>query len=164
MNYKRTKYGTFMYNLTMKIGKWLDKHAFFYWLLLFTNGILESIAGFFVALFFILMGHKPYKNHKGIYFMFGNNWGGFSLSFVAVIANNMSENYTKETIAHENGHSYQVCYLGVLWFFLVAMPSQVRWCIDTYKLKHNKKRIDYDAIWFEGSATDLGKLVCNLYK
>lgn len=162
MQYNRTKFGTFMYNLTMKIGRWLDKHSFFYWLLLFTNGIIETIASLFVLLFFILMGYKPHKNHKGVYFIYGNNWGGFSLSFVAVIADNMGSDYTKETIAHENGHSYQVCYLGVLWFFMVAIPSQIRWLRDTYNSKHNKPNIPYDLVWFEGSATDLGKEVCNI--
>lgn len=154
---KRTKFGCRMYLFTMKWGEWIDRVSFFYYLLMFTWGILEVIAGFFVFLFMLITGHKPHRNHRGIYFMFGNNWGGFSLGLTQVIANNMGNDWTLHTIQHECGHSYQVTYLGPLWFFFVGIPSQIRWFIDNYQIKHGLERIDYDAAWFEGSATDLGK-------
>lgn len=79
------------------------------------------------------------------------------MGLTQVVANDMGDVWTSHTIHHECGHSYQMTLFGPFWFFFVAIPSQVRWCIDTYKANHNLKRIDYDAVWFEGSATDLGE-------
>lgn len=159
MNYqdRRTKFGKTMYSFTMKWGREIDKSPFYYYLLMFTWGILETVAGFFVFLFMVMMGYKPIKNHRGFYFMYGSNWGGFSLGLTQVIANDMGDAWTERTIRHECGHSYQVTYLGPLWFFFVGIPSQIRWCIDTYNCKHHLPRLDYDRAWFEGSATDLGE-------
>lgn len=159
--YNRTKFGTFFYNFTLKWGMKIDSFLFLYYFLMLTWGSLETIAGFFVFLFMIITKHKPHKNHRGFYFFVGDNWGGFSLGLTQIIANNMGDSWTQHTIAHECGHSYQVTYLGPFWFFFVAIPSQIRWSIDRYNIKHNKPRAAYDAVWFEGSATDLGEKVCN---
>ena len=160
-NYKRTKAGEFMYNLTMKCGKWLDKHVVAYWFLLISWGFIECLAALFVMIFLLITGHLPHKNHRGIYFFIGNNWGGFSLGFIQVIANNMGDDWTNHSIRHECGHSYQVCLLGPLWLFIVAIPSQIRWSINYYNDKHHISNKPYDAAWFEGSATDLGEEVCS---
>ena len=157
---KRTKLGQFMYNITYKFSAFIDKHSWLYWLLILANGILETIIGCVIALGLILLGHRAHRNHSGVYFIIGNNWGGFSMGFVSVIADNMGETYTTRTIAHECGHSYQVCLFGILWFFVVGIPSQIRYLRDCYCKKNNKLCPEYDSIWFEGEATDFGRDYC----
>lgn len=157
---KRTKVGKFAYSFTMKWGRWLDKKPWLYWVLILTWGCLESIAAIAAAIVLAFSGHKKHASHLGCYFIAGNNWGGFSLGIVRVIAGNMSKEWTKHTIQHECGHAYQIAMLGPLWVFIVAIPSQIRWLIDRRRMKKKEEGIDYDAAWFEGSATELGEELC----
>lgn len=156
---RRTPYGREMYTLVYDWAVWLDKHPWLYYLLLLTWGCVESLMGLSVALVMILSGHKPKKAHRGFYFTCGRSWGGFSLSFVSVIEKDGSEGWNRLGIAHECGHSYQVALLGIFWFALVGIPSQMRWIRDRILYKANKDRPDYDLIWFEGEATDSGKFL-----
>lgn len=151
---KRTVLGRFFYSLSYRWGIWIDKHVWLYYLLLCTWGVLETIAGLSVALAMIISGHRPNKSHRGFYFLAGDNWGGFSLSFIDVIGKNMGDEWTVHTIHHECGHSYQVALFGPFWLFLVAVPSQVRWCIAA-----SGREITYEKAWFEESATDVGNEV-----
>ena len=163
--YERTKLGSFLYNLSVKIAISLDKKPALYFLLLFTWGMIETLVGLFILLILIICGKKPKRYHRSLYFIVGSNWGGFSCSFISVIANDMGTEYTIDTIEHELGHSYQVCWLGPLWIFVVAVPSICRYWRDYYCRKKQKDCPEYESIWFEGSATDSGKAVCkSLYE
>lgn len=156
----RSILGNFAYDITFRFSVFLDRHEWLYWVLLFTWGILESIAGLAIALALMIIGKRPHRNHRGIYFIVGNNWGGFSMSFVSVIADGMGTEYTVDTMRHECGHSYQVCMLGVFWFFIVGIPSQIRYVRDLIFRKKGKECPDYDLVWFEGEATDFGREFC----
>lgn len=155
--------GRLLYLISVRCGGFLDRHPALYWLLLLTWGCLESLAGCFVAVAMLMSGHRPYKNHRGWYFMAGDDWGGFSVGFIQVVANNMGESWTRHTIAHECGHSHQDALFGPLWLLLAALPSQIRWCIDRWQYRHGRPRtIDYDDFWAEKAATDLGEKICGL--
>lgn len=156
---ERTPFGRKMYTLVYNWAVWLDKRPWLYYFLLLTWGCVESLMGLSVALVMILSGHKPKKAHRGFYFVCGDNWGGFSISFISVIANEMGEEYTKRTIAHECGHSYQVALLGIFWIFLVGIPSQLRYLRNEICVRRYLKVPCYDLIWFEGEATDSGKFL-----
>lgn len=79
------------------------------------------------------------------------------MGYMFYVADNMGSDYTFETAQHECGHNYQNALLGPLFFFLVAIPSGIRYWYQ--RLTPNKKHADYDAIWFEDSATKIGELL-----
>lgn len=156
----RSIFGNLAYDITFRFSAFLDRHVWIYWVLLFTWGIIESIVGLLIMIFLLVIGKKPYRSHRGVYFIVGNNWGGFSMSFLSVIADDMGAEYTIDTVKHECGHSYQVCLFGVFWFFIVGIPSQIRYIRDCVYRKKGKECSDYNMIWFEGEATDFGREFC----
>ena len=111
-----------------------------------------------VALLMLLTGHKP-RVFAGryIYFKF-NRLSGFGFEggpffFVAQDAEYL------ELMQHEAGHGLQNIILGPLMPLLVSVPSAARywyreWC---HKYRPEKPLPPYDAVWFEGWATRLGK-------
>ena len=59
---------------------------------------------------------------------------------------------------HELGHTFQNAILGPFFIFIVAIPSAIRYW---YRRFSKKTKPEYDAIWFEGSATSIGEYVYN---
>ncbi len=61
---------------------------------------------------------------------------------------------------HEFGHSIQNCYWGILFPFLIAIPSALRYWYRTLTVHCGIKKIQdlpaYHAIWFEAQADRLG--------
>lgn len=157
--YKRTRFGTFMYNWMMSWGVWVGKHPFVHYLLLFTWDLPVTIVGWIIALCVMMGGHKPEKYHGCAWLLFGDNWGGLSCGNVLFVADNMGAGWTKHTKHHEFGHTCQASILGIFWVFLVAIPSAIRYWTQIFERKHNKVCTPYDAIWFEGSASDIGDAV-----
>lgn len=66
---------------------------------------------------------------------------------------------------HELGHTYQNCVLGPFFIFLVAIPSACRYWYKVIAQKHGKKFEStwYDSIWFEGSATEIGTYIVDVF-
>lgn len=151
-NFKRTKYGQFMYALTYKSGLFLEKHKWLYYLLACTWGILMTLLGLIITLILLCCGRKPHKYHGIYYFEVFKNWGGFEMGLMFVRDTTSYSSINK----HELGHTYQNCILGPLFPFLVAIPSAIRYWYR--ELSHNVVK-PYDAIWFEGCATDLGETI-----
>ena len=154
MKYERTKLGQFMYNITINGAKFLIKHKWLYYLLNFTWGLLANILGGLITL--ALSFIKP-TIHKGcVKTSIGTWWGGFSLGIFYV-----RDRYSSDSVDyHEIGHSYQNAMYGVLWLFIVAIPSMIRYFYQVYIApKLNKMVNAYDLIWFEGSATTIGELI-----
>ena len=154
MEQKRTKFGSAMYNFTTKFGKFLCKIKPLYYLLNLTWGLFLTIIGWFVALAMLVSKHKPTWYHGIIYFKTtSSNWGGFSIGMVFVVCSNAPES----TLEHEYGHTYQNAILGPFMLFLVSIPSMIRyWVRDKEIKKGNALKTDYDAIWFESGASDIG--------
>lgn len=151
---KRTKIGTFMYNLTMQCGWFLDKHIWLYYILNFTWGIFLTVIGFLLALVMLITGHKPKKFHSTFYFNTrAKNWGGLEMGMTFLV----SRNDHAHTVMHELGHTYQNAIFGPFMLFLVSIPSAIRYWVRRFK----KSEKSYDAIWFEGAASDLGEAVMN---
>ena len=59
--------------------------------------------------------------------------------------------------SHELGHTFQNAILGPFFIFVIAIPSAVRYWVRIFQQKKGKTLKDYDAIWFEGSATSIGE-------
>lgn len=125
-----------------------------FYVLSFTWGIVTSFIGLVVILC-LLPFKKVHIYHGRLFAVVGNPyWGGVSLGCF-FLASTMDDAHL---LAHESGHGIQNAIMGPLFIFLVAIPSAVRYWYR--ELKFNRKGLtpptDYDAIWFEGSATYLG--------
>lgn len=137
-------------------------YAILMWIVRLTWGILSTIIGLFVFLFFavtrkirihlksntIIIYLVPRKNDV----LFGFSAGLFIFSNTEVILKN---NYL---FYHEWGHSWpQLLLMGPLHPFLVLIPSIIRfWWRELQYKKGNTALPAYDSIWFEGTATDWG--------
>ena len=161
---KRTKIGTLLFNFTNKVGIFIGNHKVLYYILNYTWGLLMTIIGWIVYLVIVItkkdsIFKTDHKLSKGI--VLGKNWGGISLGTNVFVQNIYSKdviyniNKTKELLNHEFGHTCQNALWGVLFLFVIAIPSLIR-CIY-YNTKRPDK--DYDSIWFEGSATYIGENV-----
>ena len=158
---QRTWLGRFFYNLTMKWCKWLSKHMWLWYVLNLTWGLIYTLIGAFMALFvMVTFKVKPKKFYNVYYMMFGDNWGGLEGVFFIFIALNMGDEWTQRTKEHEFGHSFQNALFGPFNIFLTLIPSAVRYWHQRIRESKGKSNKPYDLIWFEGSASDGGKYVC----
>ena len=153
---KRTKAGNTMYSFLQKSTKMLIKHRWLYWLLNFTWGILTTLCGLLLSLAMLCIGKKPKRWHSIWYFQIFDKWGGMEMGTMFLRDNS---NYTS-TNNHEYGHSFQNAILGPFFIFIVAIPSAIRYWYQEIRRRQHKPNKEYDLIWFEGSATDIGKDAC----
>lgn len=172
---KKTKLGRLIENTTIKGGSFVGKHKFLYYFLNFTWGLLSNIIG---GLIFLVMlpFRLPRKRAMFIWSVESNltfnghtintgstyNWG-FSIGiffFTSVGAyNNM------QMCMHEFGHSCQNAIFGPFQVLLVLIPSVVRyWYRLALTKAHKKIPTEYDDIWFEGSASEIGRVVYDSVK
>ena len=100
----------------------------------------------------LALGKKPIRHAGSIVFRAGHNWGGVSLGIFSFICEEAGEH----TLNHEFGHSIQNAIFGPLFPFIVAIPSATRYWKFVANQKKGIPNEDYDAIWFEGSATYWG--------
>ena len=150
-----TKYGRFMYNLCMKTGKFLYKHRWLHYLLIFTWGLFPMpIIGLLVSLFMLITGHKPNLYYGVWYFetKWIKWWGGLELG--CCFCKDQEDGDRLQL--HEFGHLFQVI-LGPLFIFLVWIPS----AISYWHRRLTKRPITtwYSSIWFERCAENLGSLL-----
>ena len=112
-----------------------------------------TFIGVCAALVMIITGHKPFKNGGAICFRVDDNstWAGVSLGLVTIV----TKSATQHTLNHEFGHTFQNCWWGPLFPFVVAIPSGIR-CALWSRIKTKRPDARYDDIWFEGQATELG--------
>lgn len=133
------------------------------WLMRLTWGLLDSLIGFFVFLFFLIrypgklrigyIAHciiveVPHESDKGGW---GLEGGIFIFSSTDDIWNH------GYLLFHEWGHCIpQALVFGPLHPFVVFIPSVIRfWWRDHQRVK-GKTLPPYDAVWFERTATDWG--------
>ena len=153
----RTKLGSLMFNLTNKLAKPLSKSRFLYYFLNFTWGIVMTFMGLLITLVLLISGKKPKKHERVWYFEVGEYWGGvnFGVMFLA------GKDPSKGLKSHEYGHSFQNAIFGPLFPLLIGIPSMIRYWYREIIWRTNREKYrelpKYDDIWFEGSATDIGK-------
>ena len=160
---QRTKYGKFMFNVTLKGSRFLMKHMWLYYILNYTWGIIMTLIGWIALGFVRLFLHKKIVEHGKFgpchYIMLFDNWGGLDLGTNFFLADNMGRDWTLHTKQHETGHTFQNALLGPLAIFLIFIPSAIRYWLDVF----GKLNSPYDLIWFEGSASTIGEEYYNNY-
>ena len=131
---------------------------FWYYFFSWTWGLPMTLIGALVAGICMALGCEE-KTHAGAtYFEFGEGWGGLSLGCFFFC----SKRPSKHTKDHEFGHSIQNCFWGPLFPFVIAIPSAIRYHQRNLQRKRGKTlTTNYDDIWFEGQASEWGKIVAN---
>lgn len=148
------KIGSLLYRMTLRCSKILFKYKLLYWILSFTWGILGTLFGFIMMLvMYIVSGHIEVY-HRHLVVKHGYGWGGLECGIGFICCNDVSEHCKK----HESGHNYQNAILGPFVIFLVFIPSMIRYHYRNLKEKKGiKLTTNYDDIWFEKSASDIGE-------
>lgn len=127
-----------------------------FWILSWTWGFPMTFIGSLIFILLQLAGIKPSKNQYGWVFEIGEYWGGVELGPFAIV----NENPSQHILDHEFGHSLQNCYIGPLMPF-ISIASAIRYWYREYLTRVKGMKYselpDYDDIWFEGTATYLGK-------
>ena len=117
----------------------------------FTKGWALSAVGGVVYGVLRLFGQKP-KDFHGIctYFTIGKSWGGLEFGWFFICAKNAND----RTKMHEVGHGIQNAKIGGLKMLGLSIGSALRY----WKREIFGATTPYDSWWFEGQATELGKL------
>ena len=119
-----------------------------------TWGIIMTLIGYGARLY--MRFKKIQGKDCGIArcYVYKRGWGGVSLGTTIIV----SENSTDDTVAHELGHTIQNAMWGVLFPIIIAIPSAIRYRYRKHLLEKGiNPKTEYDAIWFEGNATKIGK-------
>ena len=137
------------------------KNKYLFYLLSFTWGLPMTLIGCVAAIFLLAVGYKPYKYGYCYCFEVGEGWGGVNLGVIFIVSKDSSEH----TKAHEHGHGIQNCWFGFLMPFIVGIPSVIRywymeWLVNSGRKKYSELP-EYDSVWYEGSASELGHQFMN---
>lgn len=144
-----------MYDLTTSAAKFLLKYKWLYYILSYTWGILMNLVGLLASLVLIITTQKT-SLYAGIWcFKVGRGWGGISLGLMFITDTHSFDRLK----GHEFGHTVQNAIFGPLFIFLIAIPSFIRYLHYNRCVKKGKDHSPYDAIWFEGSATEIGTYI-----
>lgn len=146
-----------MYKLCAAWTKFVVKHRWLYEVLIYTWGGIMSLIGLVAAGIMRVFGGSKAKRFAGgwtFYQEVGECWGGVSLGGNFFKDKNCTG---EETCEHEFGHTFQNALLGPLAIVLAFVPSFVRYWYQTWADKKGKPLKDYDAVWFEGAASDCGR-------
>ena len=119
-----------------------------------TWGCITTLGGALVALALLITGHRPKKWGYAWCFEAGRGWGGFSMGPFLVTCRDGGQRLRD----HEFGHSIQNCRFGPLMPFLVSIPSSLRYHAHRIRRRRGRPLPPYDAVWFEGQATRLGRM------
>ena len=127
------------------------KRRMLFYILSLTWGLPTVIIGAFAALLVRMKGYRPRKYGWEWCFEIPNiNWGlSLGLFFIAPAGN-------EKIKIHELGHGIQNMYLGPFFPLAVSIPSVIRFWYHKGRTKRKKACKEYDAAWFEGSATRSG--------
>lgn len=138
------------------------------YVILFLNhtwGIIMTLIGYMVRLVLLSMGVKGRKEGFARLYKVGKGWGGVSLGTTIIVACDCDD---KDIVGHEQGHGIQNAFFGVLFPFLIAIPSAIRYWYREIVRRRDRVAYallpQYDSIWFEGQATLIGMIYRNFYQ
>lgn len=113
----------------------------------------QSIIGWVMILWFLIIGKVEFIHyHKHAFiFMADKMSGSISLGTVVILCKNHSK--SNPTIQHELGHVIQSHYLGMLYLFVIGIPS-ICWAAKYNHFNPNS----YYSFYTEKWANRLGKV------
>jgi len=127
-----------------------------YYIIQFSWGLLQNLIG--LAYFLLTPKNKQIFFNGALVGFHGQNWGGISLGIFIIINGTKTEQWEKNTLIHEYGHTIQSLLLGPLYLFVIGLPSFI-WCNSKYFIKKRKeKNISYFSFYPEKWANQLGEL------
>ena len=108
-----------------------------YWLASLTWGGIMTWIGLLIAVIlspiWLIKKRKPQVFGHSIYFEIGKGWGGVNFGAIFFV----NKGATTSIKCHEYGHSFQNICWGVLFPFVIAIPSAYRYWLR----KFNKKNL-----------------------
>ena len=139
------------------------KNKFLFYFLSFTWGLPMTLIGCIAATILFVAGYRPYKYGYCYCFEVGEGWGGVNLGIFILI----SKTHLERTKAHEHGHALQSCWFGPFMPFVVGIPSAIRYWYREWLVCSGRKQYvelpQYDSVWYEGSASELGHQFMSWY-
>ncbi len=141
-------------------------NAFLFYLIQFTWGLPVNLISGIAFLLMKIKGYESERLYNTIitYVPSGVPKGAISLGvfiFITYKAGEPRKNYrSRDVSVHEYGHSFQVLMLGILYWFVIGIPSLI-WakCFAAYREKNG---ISYYTFYTEAWANRLGEMMTGL--
>ncbi len=135
-------------------SKGLDRLMFYFWQ--FTWGLPVNIIGLLVFLV-TLRGHRREKFCNAVITYIPGNWGGVSLGIFIFMCEGKDKAWEHDTKIHEYGHTIQCLLLGILYWFVIGIPSAI-WCNFPPCVNYRKKNnVSYYSLYCEKWANNWGE-------
>lgn len=132
-----------------------------YWLLQWTWGIIQNIAGLFL---FLLNIRREHRFFHGAVVTIWNNPGystglGMFIFMSEKLPGDAEQGEFARTCVHEYGHTVQSIILGPLFLLVIGLPSMLWAVIPVFKRYRREKRVSYYSFYPECWANYLGERV-----
>ncbi len=129
-------------------------YAFVQW----TWGFIQSLIGFCLFCKYKTRKCKSEFYHGAIMTYHDGDWGGVSLGYFTFVNGHRDEDWTKDAIPHEYGHTIQSLLLGPLYMFIIGIPSMV-WCNGKKGIKKREMGASYYDFYTESWANECAEKV-----
>jgi len=130
---------------------------FFYYLIQFTWGILQNLAGAFW--FLCCLGKKHSRYHGAIVTRVRRKRfrGGWTFGCFIFLTEPLTRAEEHDLLIHEYGHTLQSLLLGPVWSLAIGLPSML-WCnLPLFQRLRREKGISYYRLYCEAWANRLGE-------
>ncbi len=130
-----------------------------YYLVQFTWGILQNLAGCFWFLCCLGKKHSVYHGAILTRISMKRFSGGFTFGCFIFLTEPMGKETEHDILIHEYGHTIQSLILGPVWSLVIGLPSML-WCnLPLFRRLRSRKGIAYSRLYCEGWANRLGERV-----
>ena len=125
----------------------------FYYVIQFSWGLIQSLAG--AAVFLVLIKREHFI-YRGSIATVWKNRSSASIGAFIFISDSLSGGLKDDIVKHEFGHTIQSMILGPLYVPVISLPSML-WCMLPFLVKlRSRKKIDYYSFYTERWANRLG--------
>ena len=130
-----------------------------YYLVQFTWGILQNLAGCFWFLCCLRKKHSIYHGAILTRVRMKRFSGGWTFGCFIFLTEPLSPASEHDLLIHEYGHTIQSLILGPVWSLVIGLPSML-WCnLPLFQRLRRRKGIPYSRLYCEGWANRLGQKV-----